>query len=143
MEEENCNTNKSLMPTVEIRTVATYYKFFLAVSCIYFYILTNFSSTFSLLFHRGCVDCQDKIMTEVDRSECHAEILDLELGAETNETLGLPFWRGDRIFICLLFIALLGLQKGHRPPRVPVVTIFLSSCDLSFLISFNCFRTTN
>ncbi|KAM7120032.1 uncharacterized protein WM277_018894 [Molossus nigricans] len=32
-------------------------------------------------------------MTELDRSECHAEILDLELGAGTDETLGLPFWR--------------------------------------------------
>lgn len=36
----------------------------------------------------------------------YTEIPDLELDAGTDETLGLPFWGGEHIFICFLLLYL-------------------------------------
>ena len=50
-------------------------------------------------------DYQDNIMTEIERSDHHQVILDLELDAGTDETLDLPFWGGECIFICMKNVA--------------------------------------
>lgn len=70
------------------------------------------------------MDYSDKIMTELDRSECHPEIMDLELDAGTDEALGLPFWEVSTFSsVCFLLLYLKKVITCHI--GCPVVNVTL------------------
>lgn len=50
-------------------------------------------------------------MTELERSERYPEILDLELNAGTDGTLGVPFAGGEYIFIYMKKLHFLALEQ--------------------------------